>query len=89
MSGILNSDFLQVYGVFEQLESTKEDDKVFAFTRTGEGQDAVVLLNFSDVDVDVKGLPTLQGHKLILSNYVDVAESEAKLRPYEGKVYVR
>ncbi|EIW85879.1 glycoside hydrolase family 13 protein [Coniophora puteana RWD-64-598 SS2] len=85
-----------VYGDFELL--LPEHERVFGVVRKGgDGEVAVVLLNFGEEEVDVKiekheVCGTLDGYELVLGNYDDAPkglEGEVKLKGWEGRVYVR
>ncbi|THH10431.1 hypothetical protein EW145_g1337 [Phellinidium pouzarii] len=90
-----------VYGDFSLIDDQNEE--VFAFKRSLEDRSALVILNFTDRDVEFKlplagnGLesPSGQVYILLLSNYVGMhAGTEAewgsslRLRGYEGRIYV-
>jgi oligo-1,6-glucosidase len=88
-----------VYGDYEPL--FPDDDEVWAYTRTLDGDDGterlVVALNFSGDDTDIRlpdGVAT-EGGSYLLGNY-DVDEAAAaqalaagdlRLRPWEARVY--
>jgi oligo-1,6-glucosidase len=79
-----------VYGKYALLD--KDNPKVYAYTREGEGEKLLILLNFSttsstsDVGMDITNA------KLMLNNYKDapsnnITGSTITLRPYEALVY--
>jgi oligo-1,6-glucosidase len=79
-----------VYGKYTLLD--KENSKVYAYTREGEGEKMLILLNFSttastcNVDTDISNA------KMLLTNYKDapsknIAHTTITLRPYEALVY--
>ncbi|WP_435194870.1 glycoside hydrolase family 13 protein [Natronomonas sp. EA1] len=72
-----------VYGEYELL--LPEDRSVFAYTRTLEGTEFLVVCNFDDTPSE-PALP-LSEATLVTSNYGTVTETE--LRPFEARVYRR
>lgn len=79
-----------VYGDIELIE--KENENIFAYIRNFEEQSLLVVLNFSDKQINFT-LPEslrINDYKLILCNYTaDIeAEETIALRPYEARVYV-
>ncbi|MBF6639219.1 alpha-glucosidase [Rouxiella silvae] len=65
------------------------DPNIYAYTRTLNDSQAVVIGNFSpqDQDVNVQQL-ALEGWQLLLGNYHDEGELQ-RLRPYETRIYQR
>ncbi len=79
-----------VYGEFELL--LEEDERVFAYTRTYDDQQLLVLGNFSDdeVPVPVENAAEWSAAPLLIGNYPQVgASTEIVLRPWETRVYYR
>ena len=76
-----------VYGKYMILD--KNNPKIFAYLREGEGMKILVLLNFSASEAQANvGLPLINA-KLLLSNYPDFPTPNqggeyVKLRPYEA-----
>jgi oligo-1,6-glucosidase len=89
----------QMYGDFELL--VPEHDQAFVYSRTLGNESALVLLNFSEkeVEVDLGAVGGVGGYQLVLGNYEgDTGKGDAGnrdgdgklvLRGYEGRVYVR
>jgi oligo-1,6-glucosidase len=79
-----------VYGRYDLLAGT--DPRIYAFTRTLDDDQLLVILNFS-ADSPVFALPAGlpdAGRELLISNYeVDAAQplAELTLRPWEARVY--
>lgn len=79
-----------VYGDYELI--LPEHDKIFAYTRTFEGEKLLVVCNFSEEIVEFK-LPENVPFKAVehlISNYPDPALNEYQgftLKPYEARVY--
>ena len=77
-----------VYGKYKLLD--KNNDKVFAYTRTGEGEKMVVLLNFSSSAARAN-INEQKGKAIgILSNYINmpgIKNGIVLLRPYQAVVY--
>ncbi|MCD8511679.1 MAG: alpha-glucosidase [Bacillus sp. (in: Bacteria)] len=80
-----------VYGKYELL--MKEDEQIYAYTRSWEGQKLLVICSFTDDKAVFQAPQELQySHKkLVISNY-DVEEKEdiskLTLKPYEARVYL-
>jgi oligo-1,6-glucosidase len=79
-----------VHGIYDLIEDT--DERVYAFTRTGENEHLLVILNWSadtprfTVPADLR----FEHKDVLISNYeVDPLESleVVALRPYEARVY--
>ncbi|WP_010285514.1 glycoside hydrolase family 13 protein [Bacillus timonensis] len=79
-----------VYGNFEEL--MKDDESIYAYTRTLNDEKLLVICNFTQEQVDFKLPSDLNdtNKQLLISNY-DVNENESiehfSLRPYETRVY--
>ncbi|KRN61500.1 hypothetical protein IV83_GL000843 [Pediococcus inopinatus] len=73
-----------VYGDYELLDP--EDEKVFAYKRSLDGQSLLIVANFTSEELtrSYNEYGDMAG-KLLLSNYSD--DQKTKLRPYEAKVY--
>ena len=83
-----------VYGRYDLI--LDDDEAIYAFTRTGEHERLLVILNFTG-DAPVFSLPpglTFQDKEPLISNYQAEAVEEAQsldalaLRPYEARVYL-
>ena len=83
-----------VYGRYELI--LEEDEAIYAFTRTGEREQLLVILNFT-AGTPVFTLPegmAFRSKELIISNYPAQAVDEGQpidklvLRPYEARVYL-
>lgn len=70
-----------VYGSFEMI--MKENEQIFAYKRSLNGQTLYVFCNFTQENVICNEIP--KNGKLLISNYAE-GHSE-KLRPYEAVVY--
>lgn len=79
-----------VHGEFELL--LEEDERIFAYTRTLDGEQLLVLGNFSDTEValPLDDATDWSAQELVIGNY-PVTESgpEVVLRPWETRVYHR
>ncbi|MBB6646964.1 alpha-glucosidase [Halobellus ruber] len=67
-----------------------DDEQLYVYTRTLEGREVVVAINFSDGDRRARLDPLHAEASLLLSNYDDVADAPdgaVELRPYEARVY--
>lgn len=79
-----------VHGRFDLLLA--DDEHIFAYTRTLEDEQMLVIANFSDEVVTLpSGILSIASHgRLLLGNYPDlVASDEQILRPWESRVYHR
>lgn len=77
-----------VYGKYTLLD--QNNPNVYAYTRKGEGEDILVLLNFTSHDAKADIRIDLKNAKLLLSNYgSSSANNKASLllRPYEAVIY--
>lgn len=79
-----------VYGKYNIL--LEEDQNIYAYQRQGKENNLLVLLNFSEneVDYDLSSELELKEAELILNNYQKESnfELEGNLRPYEAGVYL-
>lgn len=79
------------YGVYDLI--LEDHEQIYAYTRTLDGQQAIVITNLSDqpADYEFDGFP-LESSKLLLSNQ-EVEQhglvSAFSLKPYETRVYVK
>jgi glycosidase len=77
-----------VHGAYDLFHP--DDEQLYVYTRTLEGQEIVVAINFSDGDRRARLDPLRAEASLLLSNYDDVADASdgaVELRPYEARVY--
>lgn len=67
----------------DYLDLLPEHEQLYLYRRSTPNQDCLVILNFSDLEVDM----TIQtsGYKLQLCNYAKAAD---KLRPWESRIYL-
>lgn len=96
LSSRLLMALLQIYGEFKLV--AEPDERVFAFTRTLDTTMALVVLNFTDGDVefqvpkDEATFPGGAGADLLISNYPSetsrLPEGVVTLRGFEGSIYV-
>ncbi len=84
----------QTYGDFTDLSNSHP--QVFVYLRTLDDTQALVLLNFNEIDVtfEVSGAVELDDYQLVLTNYTDTsgmdnAGGELVLRGYEGRIYLK
>lgn len=79
-----------VYGDIELLE--KDNESIFAYTRSFENRKLLVILNFSEKEVEFKVHKYLESNnfKLVISNYLNETQTEESkiLRPFESVVYL-
>lgn len=74
-----------VYGDYTLVD--KEDEDVYAYKRSLEGEELLVICNFSDKTIERKYKSLENGNvQLLVGNYPE--DMGAKLRPYESKVYL-
>ena len=65
------------------------DPHIYAYSRTLNDNQALIICNFSPETQDVNGQQlTLEGWQLLLGNYHDEGELQ-RLRPYETRIYQR
>jgi oligo-1,6-glucosidase len=79
-----------VYGKYTLLD--KNNPKVYAYTREGEGQKMLILLNFASSNAQARIKLHVSNAKVLLSNYkdaplVDQGKSIITLRPYQAVIY--
>ena len=79
-----------IYGKYTLLD--KDNEKVYAYTREGEGKKVLVLLNFSAKDAKTHIGINITKAKVLLSNYKKLPVKNADnagvtLRPYEAVIY--
>ena len=79
-----------VYGKYTLLD--KNNPNVYAYTREGEGQKMLVVLNFSTSQAEAKIPMNVGGATILLSNYKEApvynkSTSSLTLKPYEAVVY--
>tara|TARA_R110002096_G_scaffold26642_7_gene82063 strand:- start:32125 stop:33858 length:1734 start_codon:yes stop_codon:yes gene_type:complete len=81
-----NENKILVYGAYQLLD--KENNEVYAFTRTQEGEKMLVLLNFTDHDSNVQ-LSEIQTIKETqINNYKDLTinDDTVTLKPYQAVI---
>ncbi|OBZ11954.1 glucohydrolase [Bacillus sp. FJAT-27264] len=77
---------IMVYGEYKLL--LPEHDNIYAYTRTLDDEQWLVLLNFSDVAQPVDLPQELSAVKeLVIGNYGEASSDRSVLRPYEAGVY--
>lgn len=81
---------VMVYGDINLL--LEEDENIFAYTRSYNGETLLVVLNFFDKEIEVDFSKFIKGSKakLLISNY-ELQHNEpyaAQLKPYEARVYL-
>ena len=83
-----HDDPVVAHGSFTML--VPEDDQLYAFIRTLNGSQLLVLANFSSTTIDVSAVvdSAWAGSALVLGNYPDTA-TEEELRPWEARVHRR
>ena len=75
-----------VYGRFGMVD--RENENVYAYTRTDEAHEYLVVCSFSSETVTWES--PVKGDQLLISNYPVQEDSVVfKLRPYEGRIYYR
>ncbi|MFT3932785.1 MAG: alpha-glucosidase [Chitinophagaceae bacterium] len=77
-----------VYGKYTLLD--KENPSVYAYTREGQGEKILVLLNFTAKEASANIQASLKNASLLLSNYSPspvIKNETVSLRPYEAIVY--
>ena len=78
------------YGDIEPL--AEHDPSVFAYRRTYEGHELIVVANFYGKEYTWKGAPELEGFRKMLGNYAGAEIPEdgvLTLQPYEAAVWYR
>lgn len=80
---------VMVYGDLELL--FKEDENIFAYTRSYNDENLLIVLNFfgKEVEVDLTEAVKHKEVELLISNYVvdNLKINNVSLRPYEARVY--
>ena len=71
-----------VYGDYESLQN--DHDKIYAYRRWDDVNEFLVVLNFSDHEVDFD--PIITGLELLIYNYTDATE-DLLMRPWEAKIF--
>ena len=78
------------YGDIEPL--AEHDPSVFAYRRTYEGHEMIVIANFYGKEYAWKGAPELEGFRKMIGNYAGAEMPESgvlTLKPYEAAVWYR
>jgi oligo-1,6-glucosidase len=73
------------YGKYTLLD--KDNDKVYAYLREGDGKKFLVLLNFTSKAATVTTNLDVSKARIVLNNYSTESASQNELRPYEARVY--
>lgn len=88
MIHLKKSQEIFTYGTYDLLLA--DHPEVYAYTRTLEREQVIVISNLSSKHVDVSGLPTVKHSELYLNNYI-VSHHEPienlTLKPFETRVY--
>ena len=77
-----------VYGKYELLD--KANSNVYAYTRTGDGEKLLIVLNFTTHNADANIGIDVKNATMLLSNYKNSPLSNKKtitLRPYQAVIY--
>jgi len=79
-----------VYGKYTLHD--KNNPKVYAYTREGEGQKMLIMLNFASSNAEARIKLNVSNAKVLLSNYrdapiIDKSKSTITLRPYQAVIY--
>ncbi len=72
-----------VYGEYKLL--LNDDENVFAYIRSDENHELLVIANFTNEEVPLN--LEYEAKKIILSNYKDTSFKQSLLRPYEAIIY--
>ncbi len=78
-----------IHGNYQLL--LEEDENLYVYTRRYQDTTLVIAANFSKETCELNLPETLNGGKLLVHNYQDVAnqlQNESNMRPYEVKVYM-
>ena len=76
-----------VYGDYRLL--LPEDERIFAYERSLDGDILLVLCNFANTELEIPEEINLENAALLLSNYSDCETGgEIRLRPYEARIYL-
>jgi oligo-1,6-glucosidase len=78
-----------VYGKYSLLD--KDNTKIYAYTKKGEGEEMLILLNFSATNAIGNINMDISGKQLLLTNYKDlpaenISNTIITLRPYEALI---
>jgi oligo-1,6-glucosidase len=79
---------LLVHGYYQIIDH--EDEHVFSYWKTNKGEKALVVLNFTQTEKQLK-LPDIGASdrlKLVMSTYEPSAYKSGLLKPYEGRLYI-
>ncbi|WP_080843755.1 glycoside hydrolase family 13 protein [Cytobacillus gottheilii] len=79
---------LFTYGIYDLL--LEEDEQIYAYTRTSDNEQVVVITNLSMEKATFASEYTLKQENLLLHNYRDILHEPTKeisLEPYEARVY--
>jgi oligo-1,6-glucosidase len=74
-----------VYGLFKPL--LENDKYIYAYQRTDETNDLIVIANFSKKERKIKLNIDLSNYQLLLNNYQEINNNI--LKPYEARVYLK
>lgn len=88
MISLKKSNDVFTYGTYDLIQ--REHPEVYAYTRTLENEQVIIISNLSSKRVNIKELSTLSYSQLLLHNYpVSSHElvTELDLEPYETRVY--
>ncbi|WP_165999718.1 alpha-glucosidase [Bacillus sp. Cs-700] len=80
---------VMIHGDYQLL--LEENENLYVYTRSFDGTTLLVAANFSKETCELKLPEILNGGKLLVHNYSDVANqlhNESSMRPYEVKVYM-
>ncbi|MFP3339855.1 alpha-glucosidase C-terminal domain-containing protein, partial [Micrococcus sp. SIMBA_131] len=80
---------VMIHGDYQLL--LEENENLYVYTRSFDGKTLLVAANFSKETCELKLPEILNGGKLLVYNYSDVANqlhNESNMRPYEVKVYM-
>jgi oligo-1,6-glucosidase len=90
MVQLRKDNLVLVYGKYTLLD--KNNPKIYAYTRDGEGKKMLIVLNFSAADAKADIGINISNAKMILNNYKNAPannldKTSVRLRPYEAIVY--
>lgn len=88
MISLKKSNDVFTYGTYDLIQ--REHPEVYAYTRTLENEQAIIISNLSSKRVNINGLSTLSYSQLLLHNYPVYSHelvTELDLEPYETRVY--
>ncbi|KAM0814160.1 putative Glycosyl hydrolase family 13 catalytic domain-containing protein [Seiridium cardinale] len=77
-----------VHGHYEIVD--EEDEQIFSYWKTNKSQRALVILNFTSEEQDLRLPQTEAGTQLelVVSTYTSSNNPSGTIRPYEGRLYV-